>query len=247
MGNEASRGKGGGSSNPPPSLKNPDIDNARNVKYNFRARKSKTSNKNNQNTSSSSDKPKALKPVKLLVISGHHDENFYELFAKQTLLDGRKIEVEQSGWSDFTLTSYSESHSVVCNLRVPRRPIPKTKQTQFRTFVPNYLLVRNVCRGIRDDSRNLLYGLMLGNLPSINSLHSIYCMLDRPLMNAELVRLNKKYGQDQFPIIHVCYYPVHDEMLITPQYPTVVKIGHGHAGFGKMKLENHKQFMDLKV
>lgn len=35
-------------------------------------------------------------------------------------------------------------------------------------------------------------------------------------------------------------------MLITPGYPLVVKLGHAHAGYGKMKLDNHKQFEDFK-
>jgi glutathione synthase/RimK-type ligase-like ATP-grasp enzyme len=35
-------------------------------------------------------------------------------------------------------------------------------------------------------------------------------------------------------------------MLITPGYPLVVKLGHAHAGFGKMKLDSHKMFEDFK-
>ena len=39
---------------------------------------------------------------------------------------------------------------------------------------------------------------------------------------------------------------MHEEMIITPQYPLVVKMGHGQAGFGKIKVDNHKIFGDVK-
>ena len=35
-------------------------------------------------------------------------------------------------------------------------------------------------------------------------------------------------------------------MTITPEFPIVVKIGHAHAGYGKMKIHDQHSFSDLK-
>jgi hypothetical protein len=34
-------------------------------------------------------------------------------------------------------------------------------------------------------------------------------------------------------------------MLIGPQFPAVVKVGHAHAGYGKMIINDHRQFADF--
>jgi hypothetical protein len=189
------------------------------------------------------------KPVRLLVISAHADQNFYELFRGRTLANGRPIEVEQTGWGDLSMTSYSDSKTV-CTLSKPYKPVPGSIQEKVmkRTFQPDYVLVRNVVKSIipGGDRTNALFGLMTAQLPAINSLHSVFCMTERPLMVAEMIRLNRQWGQGQFPIFTTYYYSTHSEMIISPEYPAVVKIGCGHAGFGKMKLDTHHQFQDLK-
>ena len=35
-------------------------------------------------------------------------------------------------------------------------------------------------------------------------------------------------------------------MAIGPEFPAVVKVGHAHAGFGKMKIVHHHDFADFK-
>ena len=35
-------------------------------------------------------------------------------------------------------------------------------------------------------------------------------------------------------------------MTIGPEFPAVIKVSHAHAGFGKMKIEHHHDFADLK-
>lgn len=55
-------------------------------------------------------------------------------------------------------------------------------------------------------------------------------MMERPWVYAELVKINKRLGDEKFPLITQYYYPNADEMIITPDYPIVVKLGHAHAG-----------------
>lgn len=66
-----------------------------------------------------------------------------------------------------------------------------------RSFRPDFVLVRQSVRGIgpREDYRNILLGLQFGNVPSINSLTSIYNFAEKPwvvsflMKNASVVRM----------------------------------------------------------
>lgn len=67
-----------------------------------------------------------------------------------------------------------------------------------RSFRPDFVLVRQSVRGIgpREDYRNILLGLQFGNVPSINSLTSIYNFAEKPwvvsflMKNASVVRMS---------------------------------------------------------
>lgn len=50
----------------------------------------------------------------------------------------------------------------------------KTGNKVVRSFRPDFLLVRQNLRDAKDDYRNLLLGFKYGNIPSVNSLESIY-------------------------------------------------------------------------
>ena len=50
----------------------------------------------------------------------------------------------------------------------------KTGNKVVRSFRPDFLLVRQNMRDAKDDYRNLLLGFKYGNIPSVNSLESIY-------------------------------------------------------------------------
>jgi len=47
---------------------------------------------------------------------------------------------------------------------------------------------------------------------------------------AALKEIEKKLGSKQFPLIPQNMYPDHRTMIITPEYPIVVKVGAVHAG-----------------
>ena len=166
----------------------------------------KKRNSTNQSNDVSSKKPS--KKITLLVIKSGNDgqQNFYDLFAKQKLRDGTMVHVEQGGWDDIQLTAYSDSKRPVVNLKPAMRPLPKTPQNRVRTIQPDFILLRELSRGVKpsQDHRNLLYGFMMTQTPSINSLHSMFCLNERPVMQSELIRLNRKYGQEKFPIFTQC-------------------------------------------
>eukprot|EP00658_Telonema_sp_P-2_P046138 TRINITY_DN3424_c0_g1_i7.p1 TRINITY_DN3424_c0_g1~~TRINITY_DN3424_c0_g1_i7.p1 ORF type:complete len:265 (-),score=48.62 TRINITY_DN3424_c0_g1_i7:299-1093(-) len=111
---------------------------------------------------------------------------------------------------------------------------------------PDMLLLRNEVQGLPPhDARNLLLGFRHAQVPSVNSLESVYALLERPWAFAELIRLQRKLGPETFPVVPQYYYPNHSEMQFTPEYPVVVKVAHGQAGYGKMKVDSCKQFYDL--
>lgn len=52
----------------------------------------------------------------------------------------------------------------------------------------------------------MLFGLMMGNVPSVNSLVSEYMNLERPIMYGALKEIQKRVGNDAFPLIDINYY-----------------------------------------
>ncbi|CAF1537409.1 unnamed protein product [Didymodactylos carnosus] len=189
--------------------------------------------------------------VKKLLIIDPGNTNWYQIFKDSKLDDGTSIQIEQADWSEISMTCYMppSSSTCCCTLCPSLKPHPNTSMNRTRMFQPDFLLIRSEVRGVKpsQDYRNILYGFEYADIPSINSLTSIYNFCERPLIYAQLLKIHKRLGQTQFPLIQQYYYPVHEEMLITPSYPIVVKMGHAHAGYGKIKLDNHKQFEDFKT
>jgi len=56
----------------------------------------------------------------------------------------------------------------------------------------------------------------------------------------------KKLGKENFPLIPQSYYPSFRTMILSPDLPSVVKIAHTHAGYGKMKVTSTEQWNDLR-
>jgi len=109
------------------------------------------------------------------------------------------------------------------------------------------VLLRSVTRSIKgQDSRNKLFALMHGNVHSVNSLISAYVCLERVTVFGALKGIEKQLGHHNFPLIQQNFYPDHKTMVITPDYPLVAKVGAVHAGYGKIKCDNSRQFSDFK-
>jgi synapsin len=69
-------------------------------------------------------------------------------------------------------------------------------------------------------------------------------MQERPVMMSELYRLKRQLGSDVFPAIDQMYFNNKD-IIKKPIYDKyVVKVGPGHAGYGKMKITSKEQFDD---
>jgi synapsin len=180
----------------------------------------------------------SLKPAILVVIVPNQKDDFQKLFANETLINGRPIEVIEVMWSQFVVTVYPEQQTS-CYLHL----------TTGRTVQPDFLLIRSEVRGvtIEQDYRNSLFGLMYGNVPSVNSLHSIYCFLERPVVQAELNRLQNTLGRDIFPVVEQSFFSSYRSMMYGNSFPAVVKVGHAHAGYGKMKINHHHDMDDFKT
>eukprot|EP00750_Incisomonas_marina_P013399 INCI17309.6.p1 GENE.INCI17309.6~~INCI17309.6.p1 ORF type:complete len:337 (+),score=59.68 INCI17309.6:165-1175(+) len=177
------------------------------------------------------------KKVNVLVIDGDVKHKWAEIFAQAT----PDVEVVQTAWRDVSLSAYSTCFGkpgAICSL-------PK----QRRTFRADFVLVREEVRGVGSGSdwRNVLYGLMFAGVPSVNSLESIIMFGERPLAYGRLLQIRKELGPEKFPLIEQSYYSDFREMIIGPNFPAVVKVGHGQAGYGKMKLNDHHQFEDFKT
>jgi len=176
----------------------------------------------------------------LVIDSAEHD--WKEIFAGATLPCGSCIQVEQCGWQDLSLSAQCENGdtSAMCTIR--------TRHGRGGSFMyrPDFLLLRNeVCSIPPHNYKNLLLGLQFAGIPSVNSLQSVYELIERPWAFSALSRLQKRLGKEAFPLITQYYYPGFKEMQLTPEYPIVAKIAHGQAGYGKMKCDDNKVFQDL--
>lgn len=183
----------------------------------------------------------------LFVIVPDYKVTYATMFQDVTLHNGQPVEVIEGMWSDFVASSspnYKEGGSD-CYVTLMRKT---GEGMSSRTFKPNLLLVRSEVRGAlpNQDFRNSLYALMYSNVPSINSLHAIYCFLERPVVQAELNRLGAKLGPEAFPLAHQSFFSSHREFIYGDSFPAVVKVGHAHGGYGKMKIEDHHQMADFR-
>jgi len=67
----------------------------------------------------------------------------------------------------------------------------------FRSFQPDFVLVRQHARNANDNWKHTILGLHYGGVPSVNSLESVYNFLDRPWVVSTLpltYYLARQYG-----------------------------------------------------
>ncbi|KAL0589193.1 Synapsin-1 [Plecturocebus cupreus] len=90
-----------------------------------------------------------------------------------------------------------------------------SKYWDYRSLKPDFVLIRQHAFSMarNGDYRSLVIGLQYAGIPSVNSLHSVYNFCDKPWVFAQMVRLHKKLGTEEFPLIDQTFYPNHKEMM----------------------------------
>ena len=187
-------------------------------------------------------------PMVVLVIDKGHaaEADWAGLFLDTATVSGRRVEVVQAGWPDILVNAEPCASYGPSKLMVNIRGNP-AKKTRNRTIRPDAVLVRNEVYAPNYDHRNQLYGLMYGGVGAcVNSLHSIYCFCEKAVVMAELHRLQRELGNDQFPVMPTSYFSSHRDMMYTNSFPCVVKVGSAHAGMGKMVIKSHHDFEDFR-
>ncbi|XP_076469042.1 synapsin-like isoform X2 [Babylonia areolata] len=174
----------------------------------------------------------------LLIIDDQHTD-WSKYFKGKKIFGDWDVRVEQADFSEINLAAYTDSGTMV-DIQVNR-----SGTKVVRSFKPDFLLIRQNVRDAHEDWRNLILGFQYGGIPALNSLTAAYNFLDKPWVFAQMIQIQKRVGREAFPLIEQAYYPNHKEMLTTPKFPVVVKIGHAHQGLGKMKIDSPHSFQDI--
>ncbi|XP_064430067.1 synapsin-1 isoform X2 [Mirounga angustirostris] len=144
----------------------------------------------------------------LLVIDEPHTD-WAKYFKGKKIHGEIDIKVEQAEFSDLNLVAHANGGFSV-DMEVLRNGVKVV-----RSLKPDFVLIRQHAFSMarNGDYRSLVIGLQYAGIPSVNSLHSVYNFCDKPWVFAQMVRLHKKLGTEEFPLIDQTFYPNHKEMV----------------------------------
>jgi len=173
-----------------------------------------------------------------LVVGGRPKDDWFKIF------DGI-FEVDFALWDEITVTCFG-AQSLVVELSASSYPI-HDKQKEKRIFHPDILLIRSACFGVYGQNwKNALIGFYSANIPSVNTMESLYLCQEKPILHSYLRKVQKKLGKENFPLIPSTYYSSWKCLTFSDGFPLVAKIGTAHAGFGKMKILGQGEYEDLR-
>lgn len=176
---------------------------------------------------------------KLLLVIDDSQTDWCKYFKGRKLLGDWDLRVEQANFSEITMTAYSEQGCVINIYQGSNRAKP------IRSFKPDFVLLRQHSSGANEDWQPILTGLLYAGTPCMNTLHAVYNMKNRPWLFAHLLLLRNRLGKEAFPLITQVYHTSHREMVTAPVFPTIIKVGLGHGGEGKIRADNPMTYQDV--